>query len=108
MEISTAIALYLKDTPYMKWDLAQCLRYLANKCQNLTSGRKQEIIAEIKTQLDSLSTHQSICQRGRMKASNLCKSVDMFFESKETTSFFEEMDVRVSNVNCMPCQSVCK
>jgi hypothetical protein len=95
MEIASGIARYLNDVPYSKWSVPNCLEFLAKTCTWITSENREEIRIEFARQLEMTSTHQSLSQKVRSKASKLFNGAEKSFQYKEAEAFFDRMDKEV-------------
>ncbi|CAG8746379.1 12965_t:CDS:2, partial [Ambispora leptoticha] len=54
------------------------------------------IMAELKHQLQLISTHNSMNKKAQEKATKLFNNVERYFQFKEVTAFFDQMDKKVA------------
>ena len=96
MNISAAIAEYLRKMPCKEWYPESCLRYVTSKCP-LSSQHEQEVKDELKCQLLHTNTvdNVSVSQWARNKATRLICNFDNMFQTEEITAIFQELDVKV-------------
>jgi hypothetical protein len=97
MHFSSGISQYLRDVAFTKWSIYNCLEFLAENCAGVTSEHREEIMAELKHQLQLTSTHNSINKKAREKAIKLFNGIEKYFQFKEVTAFFDQMDKKVNN-----------
>ena len=98
MHISSGITQHLRETTFTKWTVHKCLEFLAENCTGVTSEHREEIMAELKHQLHILSIHNSMNKKAQEKATKLFNSVERYFQFKEVTAFFDQMDKKVKNI----------
>ncbi|CAG8606342.1 11066_t:CDS:10, partial [Ambispora gerdemannii] len=95
MHISSGITQYLRETTFTKWTVHKCLEFLAENCAGVTSEHREEIMAELKHQLHLISTHNSMNKKAQEKATKLFNNVERYFQFKEVTAFFDQMDKKL-------------
>jgi hypothetical protein len=96
MNISEVIANYFHDVSWSKWDLNNCLKTVIKTCEDITSEDCEKIKTELRSHLNSISSHNSMSKKVRNKASKLTDELDRFFQSKKVKTILDEKNMKVS------------